>query len=102
MAVDIQSDRQIVATLGVSNGILSVLVLALYIHSPEVHALYPEPRILWCALPLVLAWVAHIWIKADRGQVHDDPVIYCLKDYFTIAVVLMLLMILVGASLWIP
>ena len=32
-------------------------------------------------IPVVLAsWVARVWAKAHRGLLHDDPVIFALKD----------------------
>lgn len=95
-------DGKIIAALGVANGIVSILVLALYINSPEVHLLYHEPKVLWATLPVVLSWVAHMWIMADRGAVHDDPIVYCLKDRFTYGAALALFAIAVVAVLWKP
>lgn len=76
-------DGEGVATMGISAGYLSVLVLALYVSSPEVRRLYAHPVWLWALCPLVLCWVSRLWLRARRGEVHDDPVLFALKDPVT-------------------
>jgi len=65
---------------------LSVLVLALYINSPEVAALYERPKMIWLLCVLVLYWVSRVWMKAQRGEMHDDPVVFALKDKISLAI----------------
>ena len=73
-------DLPILQNLGCSSGYLSVLVLALYVNSPDVEALYRHPRII-CALCLLLLFgISRIWMMAQRGAMRDDPVIFALKD----------------------
>src|SRR5215472_7787998 len=43
--------------LGPSAGFVAVLVLALYINSPESLVLYRHPKALWLICPLLLYWV---------------------------------------------
>lgn len=73
-------DKLIVLALGVSTSMLSVLVFALYVNSPQVADLYSHPVWLWTILPLLLYWTSRIWIAAGRGEVHSDPVLHALKD----------------------
>lgn len=80
------ADREAVFSMGVSAGYLSVLVLALYLSSPEVRRLYARPHWLWALCPLVLYWVSRMWLRARRGEVHDDPVLFALKDPATYVV----------------
>ena len=68
-------DLAVLQSLGTSAGYLSVLVLALYINSPEVAALYERPKMIWLLCVLVLYWISRVWMKAQRGQMHDDPVV---------------------------
>lgn len=66
--------------LGVGAGMSSVVVLCLFINSPELNARYASPLLLW-ALPLTLVyWLGRIWIKTSRGEMHDDPIVYALRD----------------------
>ena len=70
-------DLAVLENCGTAAGYLSVLVLALYINSPEIAALYRHPKVIWTLCVLLLYWVSRVWIKAHRGQMHDDPVIVC-------------------------
>src|SRR6185295_11780260 len=73
-------DVELVTTLGVGSGYLSVLVLALYMSSPIVTALYNNPAALWFTCPVMLYWISRIWLLAHRGLLHSDPVVFALKD----------------------
>ena len=41
---------------------MAVLVLALYINSPEIRALYQPPEVIWLLCPLLLYWVSRVWL----------------------------------------
>ena len=66
--------------VGTSSGYMAVLVLALYVNSSEVTALYQRPTILLLLCPMLLFWITRLWFRAGRRQLHDDPVIEALKD----------------------
>jgi hypothetical protein len=34
----------------------------------------------WGAVPVLLFWVSWIWVQAHRGQMHDDPLVFAVKD----------------------
>jgi 4-hydroxybenzoate polyprenyltransferase len=76
----IASDRDWIMSMGTSASYLSVLVLALYISSDEVVALYHRPTVLWLLCPLLLFWVSRVWLLAHRGRMHDDPIVAALRD----------------------
>jgi hypothetical protein len=73
-------DKTIVANLGTASGFMCVLVLALYINSPQVQPLYATPVALWLLCPLLMYWVSRIWVIAGRQRLDTDPVIFALKD----------------------
>lgn len=73
-------DIQILKSMGGSSGYLAVLVLALYVNSAEVTQLYSSPKILWLALPVLLYWISRIWLVTARGEMHEDPIVYAIKD----------------------
>ncbi len=73
-------DIPILQVMGATSGYLSVLVLALYIHSPEVARLYATPEILWLIAPLMLLWVTRLWVVTTRGYMYDDPIFFAIKD----------------------
>ncbi len=74
------ADASWIAQLGMGTGIVSVLVLALYIQAPDVTRLYRSPATLWFLTPLVLFWTVRVWFLAHRQQLHDDPVVFALRD----------------------
>ena len=80
-------DLPLVQSLGSASGYLAVLVVALYINSPESVALYSHPRFLWLVCPLLLYWISHMWIVAHRGRMDDDPVVFAVTDRVSLLVV---------------
>jgi 4-hydroxybenzoate polyprenyltransferase len=93
------SDMPLLESLGAASGYVSVLVLALYINSSDVLAIYSTPMVLWMLCPLLLFWISRVWLLAHRGEMHDDPVVFALKDNPSRAVaVLVVLTMLVGAA----
>lgn len=79
-------DLPILHSLGTASGYLCVLVLALYINSPAVEPLYRHPQVIWFLCVLLLYWISRVWLKANRGKMHDDPIIFALKDRVSLAV----------------
>jgi 4-hydroxybenzoate polyprenyltransferase len=74
------SDFELLASLGSASGYLSVLVLALYIQQSTMSMLYRSPEWMWGACPLLLFWLSRAWLLAHRGQMHDDPIVFALRD----------------------
>jgi 4-hydroxybenzoate polyprenyltransferase len=73
-------DLVIISMMAITSGYLSVLVLALYLNSDAVQQLYGEPVYLWGTCCVLLYWVSRNVLLAHRGHMHDDPVIYAVKD----------------------
>ena len=90
-----REDLALLGQLGASAGYLSVLVLALYIHSPEITRLYSRPEWLWLVCPLALYWLSRVWLLTHRGQMNDDPVVFALRDRASLVVA-----VLGGTLLW--
>jgi hypothetical protein len=66
--------------LGISSAYAAVVVLALYLDSDTVVELYQSPEIVWGAVPVVLFWISWMWLRAHRGEMHDDPLVFAMKD----------------------
>ena len=93
------SDIPVLTGLGTASAMMAVLVLALYINSPDIIQLYSSPRYLWLLCPVFALWLGRVWLITGRGEMHDDPVVFALRDrvswlLFGVAA----LFILVGAN----
>jgi 4-hydroxybenzoate polyprenyltransferase len=78
-------DLPVLAALGGAAGCSAVVVLALYIQSPEVKALYATPDILWAVCPILLYWISRALLLSGRDAMQDDPVLFALRDPVSLA-----------------
>jgi 4-hydroxybenzoate polyprenyltransferase len=90
------SDLKMISALGAASGYQAVTVLALYLHDPATLVLYRHPLWIWGACVLLLFWITRIWMLAHRGEMHDDPVVFAIRDRASL-----ITGILFGAVLWI-
>ncbi len=73
-------DLETLAHFGVASGYMAVLVLALYVDSSAVTLLYAQPHVIWFLCPIVLFLISRIWLLARRDELHDDPIVFAIKD----------------------
>ncbi len=84
------ADTPMIQGLGVSSAMVSVLVFALYLESDDVRIVFDDPRALWFCVPLLVFWFSRLWLKTQRGEVSEDPVLFAIRDKVSIAVGLLL------------
>jgi hypothetical protein len=74
-------DVPMTAAVGAACASGCILLMLLYMQFEAATAkLYANPRWLFI-IPIVLAsWVLRVWSRAHRGTLHDDPVVFALKD----------------------
>jgi 4-hydroxybenzoate polyprenyltransferase len=73
-------DLTMLGMWGAATGCASVVVLALYINSADVTALYRHPVLLWPVCLAFLYWLSRAWMLANRDQLPFDPIEFALKD----------------------
>jgi 4-hydroxybenzoate polyprenyltransferase/phosphoserine phosphatase len=93
-------DAPLIQMLGIASGFMSVLVLALYLNSPEVQLLYAQPEWVWGNVPVMVFWVSWLWLRAHRGEMHDDPLIFAVKDKASLVSGVFFASFLLLGSLW--
>lgn len=91
-------DASMVSSLGAASAYIAVMVFALYVNSPDVRILYSEPSVLWLACPILLYWISRVWIIAHRGEMHDDPIVFAVKDIQSLITGLCVLIIFLVAK----
>ena len=73
-------DLATVGAFGIMSGYIAALVFALYLNSPEAAAQYHRPVYLWFVAPALLYWISHVWMSAQRGEMHTDPIVFAARD----------------------
>jgi 4-hydroxybenzoate polyprenyltransferase/phosphoserine phosphatase len=74
------SDLEQLRSFGTASGYASVVVFALYIGNEVAQNLYPHHARLWLLVPVLLLWLSRLWLKASRGELDEDPVVYAITD----------------------
>jgi 4-hydroxybenzoate polyprenyltransferase/phosphoserine phosphatase len=92
------SDAPLLQTLGVTSGYISALVLALYVQSEDIVSLYAQPLAIWLVLPILLFWVSWVWLKAERGEMHDDPIVFAASDKASLVVTVLTVVVFIYAA----
>jgi H+/Cl- antiporter ClcA len=83
--------------LGLGAALSSVVVFGLFINTPETQARYATPALLWLVALGLIYWLARLWIKTSRGEMHDDPVVYAIRDFGSRTTIFsLILIVLIG------
>jgi 4-hydroxybenzoate polyprenyltransferase/phosphoserine phosphatase len=75
-----KSDLSVIAALAAGAGFNAVTVFAIYISSDAARHLYRHPLTLWLICPVLMYWLARALIVAHRRAMHDDPIVFALRD----------------------
>ncbi|MDB6074750.1 MAG: Decaprenyl-phosphate phosphoribosyltransferase [Verrucomicrobiaceae bacterium] len=94
----VKADLEHLNSMGTSASYMAVLVLALYIQSPDVVAHYARPDVLFWTLPCLLYWVSRLWLLAGRDEVTEDAIGFAFKDRVSYAVAAVLVIIVLLAQ----
>ena len=91
-------DLPLVETFGVASAFAAVMVMALYLNSASIARLYVHQEIVWLTVPILLYWVTRVWVKAHRGELHDDPVVFAMTDSVSQLSIAAFIMVMVAAA----
>jgi 4-hydroxybenzoate polyprenyltransferase len=86
-------DSELVLVLGGSSGMLSVLVLALFLNGEDLGQSYARSVLGWGAAILLLYWISHMWLTAHRGRMTDDPLVFAIKDRVSLVLIALTIVI---------
>jgi len=68
-------------SMGAASGFCSTLIFFIFLtdaQSPMSH--YSTPEWLWLICGILGYWLGRAWLLAGRGEMHDDPVLFAVKD----------------------
>ena len=96
----VPADIPIITSAGPAAGLLAVLVFALYINSPAMVVYYSRPEALWGICLVLVYWIMRIWFLAARDKMHDDPVLFAVRDKISLAAGALVVACLLVARYW--
>lgn len=92
-------DMPVILAMAVGSGFLSVLVYDLYLNDDSIKESFKAIWFAYMSIPVLLYWLARIFIRSARGQMNEDPVAYALKDRVSICLgFIFVLLFWLGAS----
>jgi 4-hydroxybenzoate polyprenyltransferase len=81
-----KADLAFVLGAGLSSGMASLLVFLIYLGDQHFNrALFRQSQWLGLAGMVLAYWLLRVWLLATRDQMHDDPVLFALRDRASIA-----------------
>jgi 4-hydroxybenzoate polyprenyltransferase/phosphoserine phosphatase len=93
-------DSPMLKRIGVGAGMIAALVLALYLQEPANQARYAAPAFLWVLPGVVVFWLSRVWLKVERGEMHDDPLMFAFHDRLSWVVFGLGALAFAAAALW--
>ncbi len=97
------ADQPFVLGLGVGSLVAAILVFVLYLTQEAfVAAHLAEPKLLWAFPPVLFLITGRIWLVSGRGELHDDPVAFALKDHASLVASLILGLVFLAAWRGLP
>ena len=94
------ADIPVMLASGVSTGFISIMIVALYINSEKVQTIYTNPMILWLLCPVLMYLIGRIWMFTARGHMHEDPIVFAVRDRGSIYAALLIGAIIITALLY--
>jgi 4-hydroxybenzoate polyprenyltransferase len=74
-------DWPLTLSFGVGAGLISILIMLLYLANDAAPSgFYPHQGWLYAVPAAMLIWLMRVWVLSNRRELHDDPVIFALRD----------------------
>ena len=86
-------DYNILTALGISSGLLSILMFCFFTQSDALTNQYQKPSLIWLIIPALGYWLTRMWIKTNRGEMHDDPVVFSITDKGSLSCIIFMVLI---------
>lgn len=79
-------DLPILLTTGLASGLSAIVIFTIYLIDEQYpRHVYGQPQALWGIMPILLVWTLRLWHLSVHGQMNEDPVLFALKDRFSLA-----------------
>ncbi len=92
------SDLSLIRSLGMGAGVGSAVILAIYLQNPASARLYANPELLILSIITTQMWLAHVWLASLRGRMHDDPLVFAMRDRMSLVWIALTMVVAVLAK----
>ena len=87
--------------MGSGSGFAAMSTFFLFLVGNESPILtYPNPQWMWLICVILGYWLCRIWALAARGEMHDDPVLFAVKDRLSLALAALIAVLTLMARNW--
>lgn len=77
----VAADAALVLAMGVASGLAAIVIMVLYLIEDAFLAnFYADTVWLWSFPAILFLWVGRVWLVSHRGELHDDPVVFAVRD----------------------
>lgn len=77
----VATDAPLVLAMGIASGIGAIVIMVLYLIEDAFLAnFYGDTGWLWAFPAILFLWVGRVWLTSHRGELHDDPVVFAVRD----------------------
>lgn len=76
----VAEDITFVGQIGCSLGVVSALIFTLYLSEPAIQQTFTNIYVTYLSVPILLYWIAFVFFNAHRGYMHEDPVVFAVKN----------------------
>jgi 4-hydroxybenzoate polyprenyltransferase len=90
-------DLTVLWPMGIGASLCAVVVFTLFANAVATETRYATPQLLWLVAIGLIYWLGRVWIKTARGEMHDDPIVYALRDFASCMTLMAMLAATLGA-----
>lgn len=74
-------DLPLLLPFGAGCSVSAALLFVIYLVEERFPSgVYNRPELLWLMFPVLLLWQMHMWRAAVHRKIHEDPVLFAIKD----------------------
>lgn len=75
------ADAPFILAMGVACGMASIVIMVIFLTEDAMLVdFYRSSEWLWGLPALLFLWLSRIWMLCQRGELHDDPVVFAMRD----------------------
>lgn len=88
-------DLPIISMISLAAGYTAVVVFALYVEAIGYTGLYSNPNLLFGISCILLYWITRVVLITHRGCMHDDPIVFVMRDRTSMLCVFAIFIVLI-------